>query len=607
MRSRAFVVAALAAGALWVGAGPASAAYTAQVNGATLQIVGDKKSDKLALRLQSGVPTMLEVDVGDNGSADFTFDRTLFTSINVSAGAGNDLVRIDQSNGVFNDEPTVLDGGDGNDTLLGGNAIDFFIGGAGNDFVDGGDQNDTALLGEGDDTFRWEPGDDNDIVEGQDGFDMLDFAGGNVAERIDISANGGRILFFRDIANVVMDCNDVERFVFHAIGGADMLTTHDLSGTDASQIVADLAAQAGGGDGAADTVTVEGTTGPDHVSVTPGDPAAVKGLSAPVVVTGGEPANDTLKINSLDSDDVITTGIGPAAPAIAVDGGNGTDSTHYDGTKRPDTIEIVANGAAAALLATGATLVNSTAESLTVSGLGGNDTISCQGNLAAIASLVLDGGKGNDLLLGSNGADHLFGDVGNDFVDGNQGDDASFLGTGNDIFHWDPGDNNDIVEGQAGSDTLDFAGSNIAEHIDVSANGGRVRFTRDIATVTMDTDDVEGFAFRALGGADLVTVGDMTGTDAKTVAVDLAAQGGGGDLAVDSIVLNGTPLPDKVKAKGSSAKIQVSGLPVQALITGAEPASDQLHIQTGDGDDTVSVASAVFGLIQLFVDLGPGN
>ena len=57
-------------------------------------------------------------------------------------------------------------------------------------------------MGAGDDTFVWNPGDDNDTVEGQAGIDTLLFNGANVAENIDISANGGRVLFFRNIANV---------------------------------------------------------------------------------------------------------------------------------------------------------------------------------------------------------------------------------------------------------------------------------------------------------------------------------------------------------------------------------------------------------------------
>ena len=42
------------------------------------------------------------------------------------------------------------------------------------------------------------------------------------------------------------------------------------------------------------------------------------------------------------------------------------------------------------------------------------------------------------------------------------------------------------VEGQSGTDALDFNGSNIGEQIDVTANGGRVRLTRNIASITMD-------------------------------------------------------------------------------------------------------------------------
>ena len=193
------------------------------------------------------MPTVLEVDVGDNGTADASFDRSLFTAIGVSAGGGNDRVRIDQVNGAFTDEAVTIDGGPGNDTLLGGDGGDFLIGGPGDDFVDGNRGDDTALMGEGNDTFHWDPGDANDTIEGQDGLDTLDFNGANIAERIDISANGGRVRFSRDIANVTMDLDDVEGIVFHAFGGVDMVTVNDLAGTDVEKVDADLAAQAGGG------------------------------------------------------------------------------------------------------------------------------------------------------------------------------------------------------------------------------------------------------------------------------------------------------------------------------------------------------------------------
>ena len=58
-----------------------------------------------------------------------------------------------------------------------------------------------------------------------------------------------------------------------------------------------------------------------------------------------------------------------------------------------------------------------------------------------------------------------------------------------------------------------FNGANIAEQFDVSANGSRVRLTRDVGNVAMDLNGVEGINLNALGGADTVTVNDLTGTD----------------------------------------------------------------------------------------------
>ena len=129
-------------------------------------------------------------------------------------------------------------------------------------------------------------------------------------------------------------------------------------------------------------------------------------------------------------------------------------------------------------------------------------------------TVTIDGGAGNDTLLGGSGAETLIGGAGNDLVDGNQGIDTAMLGTGNDRFNWDPGDGNDTVDGQAGTDALDFNGSNIGELFTLRANGGRVRFTRNIANIVMDLDGHrDGHHVRALGGADTVTVADLAGTD----------------------------------------------------------------------------------------------
>jgi Ca2+-binding RTX toxin-like protein len=148
-------------------------------------------------------------------------------------------------------------------TINGGLGTDIMIGSAGDDLVNGGDGNDTALLGAGNDTFVWNPGDDNDIVEGQAGTDTLTFNGANIAETITIQANGGRVLFFRDVAAVSMDLNDTETIRFAALGGVDKITVNDLSGTDAQSIVLDLASTIGGtsGDATVDNLPLNGSSG----------------------------------------------------------------------------------------------------------------------------------------------------------------------------------------------------------------------------------------------------------------------------------------------------------------------------------------------------------
>ncbi len=143
-----------------------------------------------------------------------------------------------------------------------------------------------------------------------------------------------------------------------------------------------------------------------------------------------------------------------------------------------------------------------TTENLVVNMNGGDDSFSATGNLAALISVTVDGGAGNDTILGSNGADTLIGGDGNDFIDGQQGNDVALLGAGDDVFQWDPGDGSDTVEGQDGIDTMLFNGSDGAENFEVSANGERVLLTRNLGNIVMDFNDIEKITINALGGAD---------------------------------------------------------------------------------------------------------
>jgi hypothetical protein len=309
---------------------PGQASHPPKVKRPTLQygqltIMGTKGSDKLALRLQAGDPSTIQVDVGDDGSADFSFARSDVAKITVRAKAGNDLVRIDESNGAFTDSiPTTIDGGDGNDTIAGGKGNETLLGGRGNDSIDGNGGNDRALLGAGNDTFVWDPGDGSDILEGQRGVDTMVFNGAGVAEQVDLSANGNRLRFFRVQANITMDTAGIERVRFNALGGADVVTVNDLTGTGVSSVIVDLAGTLGGtsGDGQADRVVVNATGGDDRIDAS-GDADAVKvrGLAATTQVLHSEVANDRLEINTGAGNDTVgSAGLAAGAIRLFVDG-----------------------------------------------------------------------------------------------------------------------------------------------------------------------------------------------------------------------------------------------------------------------------------------------
>jgi RTX calcium-binding nonapeptide repeat (4 copies) len=342
----AVAVAAAVAGAAAIVAGPADAAPATkageasqvlkkgEVNAPTLEdgvltIEGTNSADKIALRLQAGQPGILQVDVGDDASADFDFERADVATIAVNAGNGDDFVRIDESNGLFTDIPATIDGGNGDDdlvggsgagtlsgnngddTLLGGSGVETLDGGNGADSIDGNKGNDVAFMGNGGDTFVWDPGDGSDTVEGQNGVDTMVFNGAGIAEQIDLTANGNRLRLVRNVGSVTMDTDGVERVDVNALGGGDVVTVNDLSGTDVTTVNVDLAGTLGAGDGdnQPDQIVANATDGDDTINVS-GDAAGVNvtGLAATVRVLHAEAANDRLEINTRAGTDTVDSG-----------------------------------------------------------------------------------------------------------------------------------------------------------------------------------------------------------------------------------------------------------------------------------------------------------
>ena len=325
LAAAAAAAAVLAAGAAMAGpAGAATPRTSASVSDDTLTVNGSSASEALALRLAAGDPNTLEVDFGDDGSAEHRFDRSTFSSIEVQLRSGNDRFRVDQANGAFADESLTVAAGSGNDTMDGGDGAELFYGNSGRDAVDGNRGNDTANLGSGRDSFRWDPGDGSDVVEGRSGTDTLDFNGAGANENMSLLPNGERALFLRDVANIRMDMDSVERLDLTALGGTDTVTVEDMTGTDFRQADIDLSGPAGGGDGQTDTVTVNGTDRRDHIDIdADGQVVEVDGLQTTVDVTSAEPG-DHLQVNALGGNDDVD--VDPAAQNlmdVQVDLGSG--------------------------------------------------------------------------------------------------------------------------------------------------------------------------------------------------------------------------------------------------------------------------------------------
>ena len=312
----------------------------------------------------------------------------------------------------------------------------------------------------------------------------------------------------------------------------------------------------------------------------------------------GQSGNDRMIWNPGDDTDLNEGGAD--TDTVEVNGGNGAEqfTTTANGTRvrfdrinpAPFSIDI------------------GTSEKLTVNANGGDDSYSATGNLAALIGITVDGGTGNDNLLGSNGNDILLGGDGNDFVDGQQGNDTAFMGAGDDTFQWDPGDGSDTIEGQDGADKMVFNGANITERMDVSANGGRVRFTRDVGDhhhgpQRRRVDRRQGPRRRRHPHRQR----PLRHRCDQRVDQDLAATGGGDDGAADNVIINATNGDDVVTVSGTGPSAQVNGLPALVTVTGAIAANDRLTVNALAGDDVVDASGLAAGSILLTADGGDGD
>jgi Ca2+-binding RTX toxin-like protein len=309
---------------------------------------GDGQADSVVINGSSGDDSIHVLTVGN---AVTVADPALLPFVNITGTEGaNDRLTVNGLAGNDTIDASGLRAGMVGLTLNGGSGADVLTG------------------SQGDDTFVWNPGDGSDTVDGQDGNDTMVFNGANIAEQFDVSAAGSHVRLTRDVGGVAMDLVGVEGLNLNALGGGDTVTVNDLTGTDLTRLNIDLAGVAGSGvgDGQADSVVVNGTSGDDAITVA-GDASgtSVLGLAAVVNITGAEATLDQLTVKTLAGDDALdASALSADAIQFTADGGDGND--------------------------------------------------------------VLIGGEGNDTLLGGDGDDVLIGGPGQDVLDGGPGDNTLF-------------------------------------------------------------------------------------------------------------------------------------------------------------------------------------
>jgi RTX calcium-binding nonapeptide repeat (4 copies) len=355
-----------------------------------------------------------------------------------------------------------------------------------------------------------------------------------------------------------------------------------------------------------DTVRFDGSNADDRFSLSEKDGLVRFGRSTDV---GGVESVEVAGLGGADTTTVDPISLETELESLHLNVGAGDgrrDHVVLNGTAGEDDPDVLAFGGVSVIgLPEFVTIEDAEpTDQLTINGRGGDDRMSASSVPKGVIGITLDGGRGTDVLFGSAGDDVLMGGPDFDDVDGGKGDDRVLLGADFDRFTWRPGQGNDDVDGQGGHDVLSFFGTNDAETLDLSAQGRRLRLTRDVTNVDLRLDDVEEIDPVVFGGADTVSVGDLsaTGVDQVNVNLEPALGSPGGDGQPDRVIATGTEGDDAIAVSGgANGALSVTGLAAPLGITHAEP-TDGLAIHTLGGNDTVDSSGLAPGSIGLTTD-----
>jgi Ca2+-binding RTX toxin-like protein len=237
-------------------------------------------------------------------------------------------------------------------------------------------------------------------------------------------------------------------------------------------------------------------------------------------------------------------------------------------------------------------------DELVIDGAGNDDIVSTS---STAMTMTLRGGAASDVLIGGPGDDVLDGGADFDDVVGRGGDDTASLGGDFDRFTWNPGDGNDVVDGGPSHDSITFNGSDAAELVALSADGPRLRVTRDLDSAVTELGSIEELNTSLRAGPDTLRVGDLSRTSMELVHANLGAGFPTGDGALDTIEVDGTPRADSIAVTGVGRAVDVTGLSALVELTLLDP-TDRLALRTGGGNDGVDSTGLPPGIVDLVVD-----
>ena len=393
-----------------------------------------------------------------------SFVASAVNSVAFNAGAGNDSLTNSTS------KPVVADGGDGNDSFVGGSGNDTLYGIGGDDTLIGGDGNDLIRGGSGNDSLDGGAGNDSVLGEGSS-FDTL--RGGPGSDTLDGGIGTSDLLSEIGDVNFTLTATtltglgtdtllNLEAAVL--IGGASGNRIDTSSATIPTTLTGGLGNDTIVGGVMSDTLIETGDVNfrLTNSQLTGLGTDTLSGLDA-AVLTGGVGANlidasgfsKVVTINGLDGNDTLLGGLA----ADRIDGGNGNDritggagaNTLFGG----DGVDRVVETSNAALFSVSNSAVVGTQTERIYSFEQAELTGGASANAISVASnftgpVTLNGGAGNDTLLGNQFGDVLNGDAGNDSLNGGLGDDTLNGGDGNDTLLGQVG--NDSLDGGAGAD-----------------------------------------------------------------------------------------------------------------------------------------------------------